>query len=147
MLRLIGLGLLTVMALRKAADKLLDNVFWSFEKIKKSDLRPFKEELDVRVNVLNQNEFDMPIRNFQGEIFHGNQYLAKFKSEDIFNLPAKTQKRFQLTIKLKSENVFEHLANIAEGGITEGLKPIRIKGHFFLGDKKVPFADEIHFIK
>ena len=151
---IIGLGILLIATATKATSSILDKINWSWQSIQGNDIRILKEEISLRLLLLNRSEVSIPLKGFTGTISRDGLQIAKIQSSSLINLPPNEKKLLQLNVKVDTDQLLlqigdqventPSLADLARLLLSDFLE---VRGSMNLNGLKVPFYEKIPVIK
>ena len=112
----IGAGFAIYRLAKKAGDEVLSNIEYSWVKFRaKRDIKLLKEEIHLRLNVVNKNPFDLPITKLVGLVKHGGVTLAYFDNTSKITLRSNVKNVLTFKAKYTTGDVLGHLQGMMGG--------------------------------
>lgn len=128
-----------------AGKKALDEITWQLQKVKLSDIRPFKGEFDIWLVVKNNTDIDIGLTGFNGTVSRGGQVIGKFNSVTNANLPAQQPAKIKAVVKLQAESALDQIQDILDNGGL--LNPMQVKSLLMTSLVNIPVNRTIEFVK
>lgn len=139
------LGAAALYALYNSGLKKLEDITWSLQKVRLSDVRVFQGGYDMRVNVSNNANFSIKLLGYAGTVSRNGEVIGEINSTGAIELPANSKTTIQAFVKLRP-GALNQLQDILDGG---GLlnAPITVDSYLKTTLIDIPIRSTFEFLK